>query len=299
MTDALKPPPARQRIYAIFNPTAGRSHYQRFLKIEALLEEMGCEVTVKHTTRRGDAVHYARAIEPGKYDCVVAAGGDGTINEVLNGLIGRGIPLGIIPLGTANVLAQEIGLALNNRTIAETIVHGAAQTCYPGAANERRFILMAGVGFDAHVVQTVSTRLKRLIGKGAYVWKSLVGLFQFADNSYRVTIGDETFEVSSAIIGKGRYYGGRFICTPDARMTKNTFQACLFLKKGPLATLGYMTAMVLGKVPTLEDIRLIEASTILIEGKEGEPVQGDGDIIAHLPLAIEIEKQTIDIICPQ
>ena len=103
-------PASSRHILAIFNPAAGRNRRRRFDEVVTLLRKEGCTVEVRVTGRRGDAEDMARGVSPAQVDLVAAAGGDGTINEVVNGLRGTGVALGIIPLGTANVVADEIGL---------------------------------------------------------------------------------------------------------------------------------------------------------------------------------------------
>src|SRR5262249_60700955 len=149
---------------------------------------------------------------------LVIAGGGGTINEAVNGLLSRGggaaSPLALVPLGTANVLANEIGLVTAPAAVARTIARGAAVRAYVGIANGRCFTAMAGAGFDAHVVAHVSLRLKRLLGKGAYVLESLRQLWRFPFPRYRVTIDGQSYDAASVIVAKGHYYGGRHLRAP-------------------------------------------------------------------------------------
>ena len=155
-------PPAKsadlKRVLIIYNPTAGWFRRGYFLKVLAELDRLGCHVTVQQTLRQGDAETFAKRTDPAQTDAVVAAGGDGTINEVANGLLGLNVPLGIIPLGTANVLAAEIGLLPGPKAIATTIAAGTRLTCHPGRANGRLFKMKAAEGFHAHVVKNTPTR---------------------------------------------------------------------------------------------------------------------------------------------
>ena len=121
---------------------------------------------------------------PTKADVIAAAGGDGTVGEVVNDLLGRGLPLGIVPLGTTNVLAGEIGLSLCPRTVATIIAAGSGLRSHIGLVNGPPFMMMTGVGFDAHVAKQVSPALKRRVGKGAYIWTTLVELFRYAPRRY-------------------------------------------------------------------------------------------------------------------
>src|SRR5690606_30882041 len=129
---------------------------------------------------------------------------------------GGDMPLGIIPMGTANVLAAELGLPDDAAGIAHVIAAGASAPVCLGQANGRHFIQMAGIGFDAYVVSRVHPRVKRLLGKGAYVMESLRAFRGFAFHRYRVTIDGRTYVAASAVIANGHYYGGRFTCARGA-----------------------------------------------------------------------------------
>ena len=295
-------PPRQRHLLVIFNPTAGWWRGRRLRATLAQLERGGCRITLRRTAGRGDAEAMARAAasEP-SFDVVVAAGGDGTINEIINGLAGATEgrrPLAILPLGTANVLANEIGLPLGPAAVARTIVQGEARPIALGRANGRCFAMMAGVGFDAHVVAGLDGRLKRLLGKGAYVVESLRQLRRFAFPRYRVAIDGTNYEAASIIVARGRFYGGRFVCAPEARLGAPEFQVCLFTRGGRWAVLRYGIALALGFLPRLPDYRIVRGRRVTIDGPSGDPVQGDGDIIAALPVGIELDRAPLRLITP-
>lgn len=289
-----------RRLLIIHNPAAGRRRRRFFLNVLAALEHLFCVVTLQATSQRGDAEAFARDMDTNDFDIVVAAGGDGTIREVVNGLLRRDdatgiLPLGLIPLGTANVLALELGLPTQAKNLAQVLATGTPHRCYPGLANGRLFMMMAGVGFDAHVINNVSLPLKNLIGKYAYVWAALRELRR-DDSRYTIHAGDRTLSAASIIIGKGRLYGGRFVCTPGARLDKPSFQICLFDRSGVWATLLYILGFMRGVVPHMKGVTLIDASNIRIDGPTGDPVQGDGDIFTHLPLDIRVADKSVDLL---
>ncbi len=262
------------------------------------LREHGCAVDLRETQAPGDAERFAAEADPAAFDVVVAAGGDGTVNETINGLARSGLPLGLIPLGTANVLATEIGLRTDPASLARCVALGRPRPVTLGVANGRRFILMAGAGFDAHVVAGVSVPMKRRLGKGAYVLSTLRQLLVFTFPSYEVLIDNTAQHAASVIVANGRYYGGRFVCAPDASLESATLRVCLFERSGRRATIGYALAMFTGRLPKLSSFRVIEARRIEIRGRPGEPLQGDGDIIGELDVAIEVLPNALDLIYP-
>jgi YegS/Rv2252/BmrU family lipid kinase len=292
-----------RRMMVVFNPTAGGRRRLRLEQTLQLLRESGCEVTVRATAARGDAEAIARRFgdTPTAPDLLVVAGGDGTINEAVNGVLSNGsaaLPLALVPLGTANVLAAEIGLTNAPSAVARTIAHGVPARAYVGLANGRCFTAMAGVGFDAHVVANVDLGLKRRLGKGAYILESLRQLLLFRFPRYRATIDGQSFEAASVIVAKGHYYAGRYVCAPAARLDQAEFHVCLFERGGRWNAVRYAVALALGRLQRLADFRIVRGCAVTIDGPVGDPVQGDGDIIAELPVRIELAPQPLRLIVP-
>jgi lipid kinase, YegS/Rv2252/BmrU family len=292
----------RRRFLVIHNPVAGGRRARRLRAVlEALEQRFGAEVAVQPTAGRGDAEAMARAVAPGAFDAVVAAGGDGTINEVVNGLGVRTgsappVPLGIVPLGTANVLAHELGLPLDVKGTATVLATGTALPVHLGVANGRCFAMMAGAGLDARVVERVDTRLKRLIGKGAYVAETLAQLAAYRDRRYRVTVDGVVTEVASVIVAKGRFYAGRFVCAPDARLADPRLHVCLFPRPGRWNAVRYIWGVTAGRLARFPDYRIVPADRVVIEGPVGDAVQGDGDVIARLPVEIVLAPWVLPVL---
>jgi YegS/Rv2252/BmrU family lipid kinase len=293
------------RIAIIFNPIAGR---RRRLVLEDVCDRLaarGWAVDLKPTGARGDAERFARDVADlpadARPDLLAVAGGDGTIGEAINGLISASgaLPLAIIPMGTANVLAAEIGLTVHPDAIAAAIDARQSQAIHIGRANGRAFTLMAGVGVDAHVVANLDTALKRRIGKGAYVLGAFKQLFRFGFPTYRVSIdGAAPIAAASIIVAKGRFYGGRHLVAPKARLTAPSFQICLFERRGAFHMLRYALALALGRLPKAAGYSIVEGRHVTISGPENDPVQGDGDVLGHLPADIDIATVPVQLVMP-
>ncbi|MCW0180272.1 MAG: diacylglycerol kinase family lipid kinase [Zavarzinia sp.] len=289
----------------IYNPVAGRRRGRRFHAALAALRGAGIEVALHETEAPGHATTLARRLADrvGAVDTIVAAGGDGTINEVVNGLAGTAMPLGIIPLGTANVLALELGLPRGPGAVAAVLAAGRTRPIGLGlarsASGERHFVVMAGVGYDAHVVAGVSTRWKRRLGKLAYVGEMLRQLGRFHFTPYRLSFnGGAAVEAASAIIANGRHYGGGFVCAPAADLGNGRLDACLFGDGGPLAAVKYGFALGLDLVPRLASVAQRPLTRVTIDGPSGDPLQGDGDIIARLPAEVLLSPHRISVLAP-
>ncbi|MFQ6018600.1 MAG: diacylglycerol/lipid kinase family protein [Kiloniellaceae bacterium] len=295
---------ARQgrRLMIIHNPAAG-SHGGRFAETTMRLAELGCRLEVRRTGAHGDAEDLAR--EAAGCDLVVAAGGDGTINEVINGLVaaGAGLPLAILPLGTANVLAAEIGLDLNPAALAKVIARGAPRPVCLGRLSAgqgagRLFAMMAGAGFDAHAVAGVNLALKRVFGKLAYAAEVLRQLAVFPFPRYRVVVDGEAFDAASVVAAKGRYYAGRYVLAPEARLEDPRLHVCIFGRGGRWAALRYGLAMEMRRLDAAPGYRIVPGRVVAIEGPAGDPLQADGDIVGRLPVEIEIVPDALRLVTP-
>jgi len=289
-----------RRLRVIYNPIAGQRHGLRLRKTFRALENSGASLSVIETQGPGDAERAAASASPTDTDMLIVAGGDGTINEVVNGLMaarGPVPPMAIIPLGTANVLAQEIGLKLSSRKIAAAILGDGRISVYPGRANGRYFLMMGGVGFDAEVVANIDPALKRRTGKFAYLVEVLHQSWSHRFELCGGEIDGAPFESRWIVVCNGRHYGGPFVAAPDASLTEPGFSVCL-LDGGGLDIPRYGAALALGRLWRQHDVRIVPARSIRIDGPVGFRVQGDGDIIGRLPVDIVAADRPIELVVP-
>ena len=286
------------RAFVIHNPISGRRG-GRLRKVLSHLEQMGCHFVVHHTSHRGHARELASQVSESEYDRIVVSGGDGTINEVFNGLAPESPPVAIIPRGTANVLAAEIGLGLNAGEIARTIVHGEPRRISVGEINGHKFLLMAGVGFDAQVVATVSSKLKRSIGKGAYVLASLQQMIRGNFPRFKVRIDGAPYDAASVVIANAHYYGGKFVCAPEARLDSPSLQVCLFGHGSRFYVAIYGLALMLGFLPKAPGYRILTATRIEILQPAGAEFQCDGDFIGHTPAVATVTPNAARLVFPR
>ncbi len=293
-----------RRLLVIFNPTAGRRKARRFRRWLTALEALGAPVTLRETTGPRHSEALARTAEPALFDAVAVAGGDGTINEAVNGLAASPLPLAIFPLGTANVLAAEIGLPRGIAALAQIAAFTRASPVWPGealaegASIGRRFPVMAGVGFDADVVAALDLALKRRIGKLAYVVSILGRLRDFRPAAYRAELDGSALEAASLVAAKSHFYGGRFVLAPAARLDDPLLQVAVFQSAGRVPALGYMAAMGLGLLPHWPSFAVISAKSVHLSEPAGAPVQLDGDIQLTLPIRLRIAATPLQLIRP-
>lgn len=291
----------------IYNPRAGRGGVEaRALEVGrfcARLKESGIAVEALATSGPNDASRLAReaARARGVQD-VIVNGGDGTINEALQGIVGTNARLGIWPRGTANVLARELGLPFKPERIAEMIVNGLTRRIYVGNATaeasgeSRYFFLMAGIGLDASVVRGVRPDLKRRVGKAAYWYSGLHHLLGWQPISFNVEVDGHTYPATFAAIGKAAHYGGNLSVTPRARMDEPLFEICLIDSHSRLRFLRLLshTMRAGGVADGTRHVRFLRTAHARATGNVG--VQVDGELISQLPMTFEVMPTPIEVI---
>jgi diacylglycerol kinase family enzyme len=221
---------------------------------------------VAETARPGHAAELARDAANRGVAMVVAAGGDGTVAEVASGLAGTAASLGMLPFGTANVLAWELGLPPGPEGAARVLTAGRAAVLHPGVArfgdgSSRLFVQMAGAGFDAAVVAKLDLAWKRRTGKAAYVAQAARELFRYPFPPFAAALDGAAPEtVASAIVTKGRLYAGRHLLAPGAAPGEPGFRVALFRGGGPARAALYGAALPLDLLPRLPGVEIRRAS---------------------------------------
>jgi diacylglycerol kinase family enzyme len=277
----------------IFNPVAGRRRATALWRVLDLLVENGIKLEVAETQYAGHATKLAREAARAGRNMVVAAGGDGTIAEVANGLIGSATALGVIPLGTANVLAKEYRLPTAPRAIANALAYKRTQALWPGVAKfggvegEHVFVQMVGLGFDGAVVHGLQPLLKRVFGRGAYVWQSLWESVAYRFPRVRLSVDGRDFEAASVVVSKGRLYGGPYLLAPNAAPTQPGFQVALFEHSGTLPALMSGAALPLGLLPKCPGVRVVAGRHVdFFPGNGLIKTQSDGDAMPGMPAMV-------------
>jgi diacylglycerol kinase (ATP) len=308
----------KSSIVLISNPTAKRASDRKIAQASRYLMSKGYKVEVLFTEKKGDAENLAREAIRELPSLIIAAGGDGTFNEVINGIAGSEIPMAILPLGTTNVLAKEIGIPENVEGAMEIAVTGTTKTISlgkivrsyednknnppipplekGGEGGFRYFVLMAGIGFDGEAVFGINETFKKISGKGAYIYSGLKVLPVFNPHELTFNIDGKTYSGYSAIISKTAKYGGDFKITPDARLTDPTLYICLFKGKKRLDVLRYVFGIATGSHLRFKDVEYLKAKRIKIDGNAH--IQIDGDYFGMTPAKIEVAPDTLRLIYP-
>src|SRR5215216_1160549 len=295
-----------RKVTLISNPKTGRYASRRVRPIQDLvssLESLGLKVDLQLTSGPGDATEIAaRAARDGSTD-VIVAGGDGTINEAIQGLAGTDARLGIIPRGTANVLARELRLPLDDQQAIAIAAQGKSRKIYLGlaineATNEKRhFVLMAGIGLDASVVKRVQPSLKKRIGKGAFWISGLSHLATWNPLPFTLEIEADKYTATFATIGKAARYGGDLAITPGARLDQPEFEVCIIQTSSRIRYLRLLShAMRNGMPRNKPEVCFVNAVSVKAYGDAA--VQLDGELVGQLPMRFEIAPHSLEVIVP-
>jgi diacylglycerol kinase family enzyme len=253
----------------------------------AALRRGGLDPELLTTGNAQDATLFAARIcsevmEP----LVLVAGGDGTTNGVLNGLLPGVATLGVIPLGTENVLTRELKIVSIDDALGR-VARGASRQISVGelesAGQRRRFLLMAGIGMDGAVVQGVRLREKRVVGAGAYLLSALRVLFGWDSGEFQITCGGRSLSCHSVIVCNASRYGGDFLLAPQGDLFSPGFQV-LCIRGGRLTYLKLALLLTLGRAATSRSVTAFLATELEASGDKA--VQLDGDFFGFAPLRL-------------
>lgn len=280
-------------IVVILNPAArGEKSPRLWEKVRGL----SSDAFVRTTSEAGEAEEFARQAVAQGARVVIAAGGDGTVNEVVNGLVGSDVALGLLPIGTMNVFAAELGLPGNNlRKCWEIIEAGYIREVDLPTANKHAFVQLAGVGFDAQIVQETDRGFRKQFGPLSY----LVTATQIASRkppSLVVESDAGETEGSFVLIGNGRYYGGPFVLFNDARIDDGKLDVLVFKNLGYLDIVRYLSGIVFGMHADMHDVEYFQARKMTVRSEEEVPVEVDGEVIGSAPVKFRISPRKLKVI---
>lgn len=301
MTDSSHTKP---RLLIVLNPSAGRYTQGHINAIIEALEQHGINAEVYKTRGPGDAITALKKLTP-DFDIVVAAGGDGTINEVLNGIGDSAVTLGIIPCGSTNVLATELRLPTKPKAIATLLASNTTRNIYSGAVNGRRFAMMVGVGYDTLVVAGISDAMKQKLGKFSYVISMLRELKNFGHQQYLLQIDGSVHTASSVVATLGKHYAGPYIFARNARIDEATIDVVLVQTLNRWAFLLMLLALPFGWAEKLPFIKTVKAKRVRIShypaktnSSQRESLQADGDCVGYLPAELHVHDTPLKVLAP-
>ena len=281
----------------ILNPTAGNPETLRHWQESVESIARGCPIRV--TSQSGEAEALARrAVEDG-FARVIAAGGDGTVNHVANALVGSNAALGLLPLGTVNVFAMELGLPLHNLELCWDIIKGTnVRLVDLPSANGKRFVQLAGVGLDAQVVKETSLAFKRSFGPLSYLISAAQIAARQPPRLFIESNNAPVDEGSFVLIGNGRLYGGPFPFFKHAVLDDGLLDVVLFKRLGYLEIIKYLQDVVFSSDIRVPEIEYFQTQRLRITSEQDVPVEVDGELAGNCPVDFEIQPKALRVLAP-
>jgi len=281
----------------ILNPAARSDKAKRWrAKVESIAR--GCRIFA--TSRAGEAEALARHAAQEGFEKIVAAGGDGTVNEVVNGLAGSNAALGLLPIGTMNVFATELGLPAHDLALCWDIIQGEYTRLVDlPSANGKFFVQLAGVGLDAQVVKETSLTLKRSFGPLSY----LISAAQIAAREPpRLFLESEESPVeegSFVLVGNGRLYGGPFPFFKHAAIDDGLFDVIAFKQLGYLEIIKYLQRVVFSSAIRVPEVEYFQTRRLRVTSDREVPVELDGELVGNCPVEFQVQERTLRVLAPQ
>jgi diacylglycerol kinase family enzyme len=297
----------------IHNPNAGSGGAARRRTLDLarrIFAERGIEAELAETRAPGEAMEMARQAE-GR-DLVIGCGGDGTLNEIVNGLAaqqnGHRVPLALLPAGTANVLAKELNLPWDIPHAARQLANGELRDVPLGLATplddpyrKRYFLSVAGAGPDGMIVYSIDLGLKARVGILAYWWQGARQVLRYNFPRFRVVTPGRHTDVSLVIVGRTKHYGGPFKITTGAELFEDQFELAALTTRSGLRYLSYLPTLWLGNLRKARGVHFWKSDVVVCEPLDANPVyaQIDGEPFTRLPVEFRIVPKALKLLVPR
>lgn len=267
--------------------------------IEETLHDAGYTHDIFLSTGRGSSIKAAQEAVAQGFDLIIAAGGDGTINEVVNGMAGASIPMGVLPLGTANSFAAELDIPFDLKEALEIIISGETKKIDLGLANKRYFTIATGIGFDAAAIKEVRPGLKRWFGSFAYLLAVLKTLVTYRFKKLEIEIPElaEKRIGYFCMICNTRSYAGSYELTANAVIDDGKFDLLIFKGKNASRMLLHLLKLAIGIFSPLKnyDIDYMKVREVRVKSAKPVPLHVDGEIIGNTPLVATIQPKALSV----
>ena len=284
----------------IANPISGMGlARKRAPRLLDALRRQGIDGELLFTTGAGDARIMAGAAVPSEISCIVAVGGDGTLNEIVNGIGDKQIPISLFPAGTGNVLAKEYHFPHRIKNVCRLLATRKIVNLDVAVVNGRRFILFAGAGFDATVARMLCQNRHGRITMLSYIIPTLRSFFSYAFTPMQVTVdGQPAGEATSVLIANVHTYGGPFGFVRNADPADGVLDVCLMRGTRRIDFIRYVLSGLIRRNIEFADTQVVRGRNVTITAKSDVPVQADGDYIGELPVNVELLPGRLPVIIP-
>ncbi|MEQ1473113.1 MAG: diacylglycerol kinase family protein, partial [Candidatus Acidiferrum sp.] len=303
-----------QNALLIHNPNAGHGGAKRRAQLDearSIFAASGIEAELAETRGPGDATEIARRATVERRQLVIACGGDGTLNEVVNGLAGHSnghrVPLALLPAGTANIFAKELTLPWDIPSAARLLIRGNVVDIALGLATpvnepskQKYFLSVAGAGPDGMIVYSIDLELKARLGILAYWWQGAREVFRYQFPHFRVTIGGHSEDSSLVVVGRTKHYGGPFKITTLADLYEDKFEVMTLNTRSGFRYLSYLPSLWMEKLRGTDGVFFSKTESLVCEPLDDKPVyaQVDGEPLGRLPVEFKIIPAALKVLVP-
>ncbi|NMA04367.1 MAG: diacylglycerol kinase family lipid kinase [Clostridiales bacterium] len=283
----------------IVNPIAGKGRARKTIPIiKKIMEDNNCSYKIKITEKAGDGQLFAREAKTGGYSTVVSVGGDGTLHEVINGMVGGRQRLGIVPAGTGNDFARSLDIPLSIEDATENLLRGKTALIDLGKLNSEHFINFCSVGLDALIAEEANKIKKYFSSTYSYIIGVIKALSKFKSIKIELTIDNKKYneEIMLVAVCNGAYYGGGMNIAPQAKVFDGQFDICVVRKMPKLKLLFLFPTIFKGKHIKYNEVKIYRGKSVQVFSGEEMHVNADGDIVDSRPVNFEILHNKIEVI---
>ncbi|MFZ3065775.1 MAG: diacylglycerol kinase family protein, partial [Nitrospirota bacterium] len=276
----------KSKMLIIANPAAGANRASKIIPlVEEILRKKGIDYVLEITRCKGDEIDIARKGIKNGFNMIAALGGDGTVNQVVNGIMGSGVTLGIIPAGTGSDLVKTLNIPVKIEDSVSVLLNGRERLLDIGEIKgkawreSRYFINIAGIGIDAVTVKELEYAKTIFKGKPAYFYALFRALKKYRGLTLKIKMKDINISVLAYLtaIANGRFFGGGFKITPDADTGDGLFDICIVEKVGIIKTLLNLAKVIKGTHTKIREVRMFRSDKVIISSDCLMPVEIDGE----------------------
>ena len=281
----------------LYNPAAGRFSLseKRLKSLLKTLYDCGIRAETAITQPSRDA---SVELNLENKDLLIVYGGDGTLHQVIPEAVRWQIPVALLPAGTTNVLARELGIPRDPERAMSLVPRRKLRKIHLGQAKGRYFHLMAGIGFDSDVISRTGQHMKQTLGMGAYWLAALVALLKYPMTPFELSWEGEVHQGTFAVIGNARNYGGELHLTPKASVQENCLDVCLFTSRKKWRYLLYLWGVMSGRHLRYPDVLYRKVRQVKVSSDRPVFIQMDGELIGQSPMEFSSSSEGLQVVVP-
>lgn len=284
----------------IVNPDSNPGKLKRYLRPAIkILRENGFKLSITFTKGPNEVYPLARKAVAEGFEVVIAVGGDGTANETINGIIGKDVSLGLLPIGGSNVLARELGIPMNLTEAARVIIRKSKRKIDLGWIDGRYFSMMASCGYDAYAISRTNLKIKKFIRRYAYLWAGIRDFLGYKPTEITLILdkGKVVERGTFVVVSNTHFYGGTHQVTPFAEIDDGFLDLCIYQGKSQLGLVRFALHMFWRQHLYLKNVKYYRVRRVELSSSKKTLVQVDGDYLGELPMTSKIVPKALNVFC--